>query len=74
MAATAEMINKINSLDATDFGLVVNLVDYLAKKPSSGGENVFRKARAACQDHLKDEDELENMVENVKAERNASRN
>ena len=74
MAATAEMINKINSLNATDLGLVVNLVDYLAKKPSSGGENVFRKARAACQDNLKDENELEKMVEDVKAERNASRN
>ena len=73
MAATAEMINKINSLNATDLGLVVNLVDYLAKKPSSEGENVFRKARAACHDHLRDEDELENMIEDVKVERNASR-
>ena len=34
----------------------------------SNEENIFRKARATCQEHLQNEDALEDMVEKARAE------
>ncbi|MBQ6441585.1 MAG: hypothetical protein IJJ13_03200 [Lachnospiraceae bacterium] len=74
MTASADMISKINSLGQSDFTLVVNLVDFLAKEKDPSEENVFAKAREACKDHWKDEEQLEEMVDSVKDERHASCN
>lgn len=74
MAATAEMIKKINALDSNDLGLVIHLVDYLSQKEPvrASDENVFRKAREACREHWMDDEQIEEFVDSARAERNAS--
>ena len=43
MTASADMISKINSLGQSDFTLVVNLVDFLAKKRILLGKMFLRR-------------------------------
>ena len=75
MAAPAEVIEKINTLNPSDLVLVTNLVNHLSKseKAEKSGENVFRKARNACQERMT-EDEIEEEIEAYRAEKNAASN
>ena len=62
MIASEDMISKINSLGESDYTLVVNLVDFLAKEKVPSKKNVFMKAREACKDHWRDEAQIEQMI------------
>ncbi len=77
MAATAQMIEKINALNDQNMAMMIDFVDYLSEMQSRGSslkDNIFRRARAACKDHQMSDDEIEKAVESIKAERNAARN
>lgn len=76
MAATAQMIAKINNLNDQNMEMVVDFVDYLSLMQSRGDSshgNIFRRARAACQDYQMSDDDIESAVDSIKAERRAAR-
>lgn len=76
MAATAQMIEKINTLNDQNMEMVADFVDYLSFMPARGNSsqgNIFRRARTACQDYLMSENDIESTVEDIKAERRAAR-
>ncbi len=75
MAAPAEVINKINALNANDLVLVTNLVEHLSKAEASGsdGPDIFRRAREACKDSNLSEDDVEKEIELHRAEKHAAR-
>ena len=77
MAATTQMIEKINALNDQNMEMMIDFVDYLSRMQSRGSDlkdNVFRRARAACKDYQMSDDEIEEAVDNIKAERNIARN
>ena len=75
MAAPAEVINKINALNANDLVLVTNLVEHLSKAEASGsnGTDIFRRARKACQGSNMSEEDVEKEIELHRAEKHAAR-
>lgn len=70
MTATAEMINKINSLNDTNFTIIVNLVDYLSKTQDcfEEGLELFETARREGKKNPMTEDDAEAFVEAVRSE------
>ncbi len=76
MAATAQMIEKINTLNDQNMEMVVDFVDFLSLMQARGNSsqgNVFRRARTACQGYQMSDDDIESAVDDIKAERRAAR-
>ena len=75
MAAPAEVIDKINALNANDLVLVTSLVEHLSKTEVSGsnGTEIFRRARKACKDSNVSEEDVEKEIELYRAEKHAAR-
>ena len=74
MTATAETINKINSLNDNNFTIIVNLVDYLSATQDhfEEGLELFEAARKEGKKNPMTEEEAEAFVEAVRREKHAS--
>ena len=74
MTATAETINKLNTLNENNFTIIVNLVDYLSASQDrfEDGINLFEAARKEGKKNPMTEDEAEAFVYSVRRETNAS--
>ena len=76
MVAPVQTIDKLNTLNEQNMSMVIDFVDYLSRMQSESDpdqENVFRKARKACRDHWMDDEEIDEKVDAIRAERNAAR-
>lgn len=77
MIAPVQTINKINTLNEQNMNIIINVVDYLEKMQSKdvqSEDNIFRKVRKSCKDHWMNEDDIESVVEQARAERNVTCN
>lgn len=75
MLAIKETLRKINTLDDNNVAIVVNLVDYLSDmqgKRESNADNPFRRIRENGAEHWISEDEIEEIVADVRRSRNAA--
>ncbi|MBR0090124.1 MAG: hypothetical protein IJP92_00260 [Lachnospiraceae bacterium] len=74
MTATAETIEKLNSLKEDQFIIVTNLIDHFyLNTPSTDDVSIFQKMRESLKDHWKTDEELDAILEEIRAERRANR-
>ena len=75
---TAETIEKLNSLDKNQFMTVTDLINrfYIqneSRENVNENVNIFRKTREEMKDYWMTDEEIDNLIEEYRAERRANR-
>ena len=75
MLAIKETILKMSDLNENNAEIVINLVDYLSKQQSEDtqSENPFRKVREHGKHHWLSEDEIDDIIVELRNKENADR-